>query len=130
MNSLRSLVFRELKHGIPVTDENDNRLGESTKAAQQAISQVVVSRILMASPGMGINIFVSSVSWWHHLIESVLFSLKMHHAIISELCLFSYSPVFNEPFGKEGLSEGRHISDYYHSLRHKLTKEEHQLHHR
>uniref|UniRef100_A0A672SI11 Sidoreflexin n=1 Tax=Sinocyclocheilus grahami TaxID=75366 RepID=A0A672SI11_SINGR len=44
---------RELKHGIPVTDENDNRLGESSKAAQQAITQVVVSRILMASPGMG-----------------------------------------------------------------------------
>uniref|UniRef100_A0A8C5GQ00 Sidoreflexin n=1 Tax=Gouania willdenowi TaxID=441366 RepID=A0A8C5GQ00_GOUWI len=48
---------RELQHGIPITDENDNRLGESTKAAQQAISQVVVSRILMASPGMGTNIF-------------------------------------------------------------------------
>uniref|UniRef100_A0A665VXG6 Sidoreflexin n=1 Tax=Echeneis naucrates TaxID=173247 RepID=A0A665VXG6_ECHNA len=46
---------RELQHGIPITDENDNRLGESTKAAQQAISQVVVSRILMASPGMGTN---------------------------------------------------------------------------
>ncbi len=45
--------IRELKHGIPVTDENDNRLGESSKAAQQAITQVVVSRILMASPGMG-----------------------------------------------------------------------------
>lgn len=54
------LFIRELQHGIPITDENDNRLGESTKAAQQAISQVVVSRILMASPGMGMNIIVSS----------------------------------------------------------------------
>lgn len=53
------LFSRELQHGIPITDENDNRLGESTKAAQQAISQVVVSRILMASPGMGMNIFAS-----------------------------------------------------------------------
>uniref|UniRef100_A0A8C4SMB0 Sidoreflexin n=1 Tax=Erpetoichthys calabaricus TaxID=27687 RepID=A0A8C4SMB0_ERPCA len=44
---------RELKFGIPITDENDNRLGESSKAAQQAITQVVVSRILMAAPGMG-----------------------------------------------------------------------------
>ncbi|KTF96917.1 hypothetical protein cypCar_00008633 [Cyprinus carpio] len=49
---------RELKHGIPVTDENDNRLGESSKAAQQAITQVVVSRILMASPGMAIPPFL------------------------------------------------------------------------
>ncbi|CAL8263813.1 unnamed protein product [Lota lota] len=50
--------YRELKHGIPTTDENDNRLGESTKAAQQAISQVVVSRILMVSPGMAIPPFL------------------------------------------------------------------------
>ncbi|KAG5843317.1 hypothetical protein ANANG_G00149520 [Anguilla anguilla] len=49
---------RELKHGIPIMDENDNRLGESSKAAQQAISQVVVSRILMASPGMAIPPFL------------------------------------------------------------------------
>uniref|UniRef100_A0A8C8LUY7 Sideroflexin-1 n=1 Tax=Oncorhynchus tshawytscha TaxID=74940 RepID=A0A8C8LUY7_ONCTS len=49
---------RELKHGIPITDENDNRLGESTTAAKQAISQVVVSRILMASPGMAIPPFL------------------------------------------------------------------------
>lgn len=52
------LVFRELKHGIPITDENDNRLGESSKAAQQAISQVVVSRILMAAPGMGMDVML------------------------------------------------------------------------
>lgn len=44
---------RELKYGIPITDENGNRLGESTKAAQQSIVQVVISRILMAAPGMG-----------------------------------------------------------------------------
>ncbi|XP_048863190.1 sideroflexin-3 [Brienomyrus brachyistius] len=45
---------RELKYGIPVTDENGNRLGESTTAAQQAIFQVVVSRIGMAVPAMAI----------------------------------------------------------------------------
>lgn len=45
--------FRELKVGIPVTDENGTRLGESTNAAKQAITQVVISRILMAAPGMG-----------------------------------------------------------------------------
>ncbi|XP_061692235.1 sideroflexin-3 isoform X2 [Syngnathoides biaculeatus] len=45
---------RELKYGIPVTDENGNRLGESANAAQQAIIQVVVSRIGMAVPAMAI----------------------------------------------------------------------------
>ncbi|XP_048671191.1 sideroflexin-1 isoform X4 [Marmota marmota marmota] len=49
---------RELKAGIPVTDDNGNRLGESANAAQQAISQVVVSRILMAAPGMAIPPFI------------------------------------------------------------------------
>nr|XP_023407299.1 sideroflexin-1 isoform X3 [Loxodonta africana]XP_023407301.1 sideroflexin-1 isoform X3 [Loxodonta africana]XP_023407309.1 sideroflexin-1 isoform X3 [Loxodonta africana] len=49
---------RELKVGIPVTDENGNRLGESANAAKQAIAQVVVSRILMAAPGMAIPPFI------------------------------------------------------------------------
>uniref|UniRef100_A0A3B5M079 Sidoreflexin n=1 Tax=Xiphophorus couchianus TaxID=32473 RepID=A0A3B5M079_9TELE len=44
---------RELKYGIPVMDENGNRLGESANAAKQAIIQVVVSRIGMAVPAMG-----------------------------------------------------------------------------
>lgn len=48
-----SVSFRELKYGIPVTDENGNRLGESPNAAKQAIMQVVVSRIGMAVPAMG-----------------------------------------------------------------------------
>ncbi|XP_060698248.1 sideroflexin-3 [Hemiscyllium ocellatum] len=45
---------RELKFGIPVADINGNRLGESQKAAQQAIAQVVVSRVGMALPAMAI----------------------------------------------------------------------------
>ncbi|KAJ8418090.1 hypothetical protein AAFF_G00137990 [Aldrovandia affinis] len=45
---------RELKFGIPVTDEEGNRLGESPNAAKQAIVQVVVSRIGMAMPAMAI----------------------------------------------------------------------------
>lgn len=51
-------TIRELKYGIPVTDENGNRLGESPNAARQAIVQVVVSRIGMAMPAMGnVDIF-------------------------------------------------------------------------
>lgn len=49
---------RELTNGIPVFDENGNRVGESSKAAVSAISQVVVSRILMATPGMLIPPFI------------------------------------------------------------------------
>uniref|UniRef100_A0ACB8F9U9 Sideroflexin-1 n=1 Tax=Sphaerodactylus townsendi TaxID=933632 RepID=A0ACB8F9U9_9SAUR len=52
---------RELKFGIPISDENGNRLGESKNAAQQAITQVVVSRIGMAAPAMAIPPVIMNV---------------------------------------------------------------------
>lgn len=59
---------RELKYGIPVTDEEGNRLGESTNAAQKAIVQVVVSRIGMAVPAMGkaysFSVWLSLCFYW------------------------------------------------------------------
>lgn len=42
----------ELANGIPVFDENGHRVGNSKKAAKSAITQVVISRIFMAMPGM------------------------------------------------------------------------------
>lgn len=43
---------QEILNGIAVTDENGNKLGNSTRAAAKGISQVVISRITMAAPGM------------------------------------------------------------------------------
>uniref|UniRef100_A0A8C5BIT6 Sidoreflexin n=2 Tax=Gadus morhua TaxID=8049 RepID=A0A8C5BIT6_GADMO len=43
---------QEILNGIAVTDENGNKLGHSKKAAVKGISQVVLSRITMAAPGM------------------------------------------------------------------------------
>ncbi|XP_020792206.2 sideroflexin-2 [Boleophthalmus pectinirostris] len=43
---------QEILNGIAVTDENGNKLGESKKAAIKGITQVVISRITMAAPGM------------------------------------------------------------------------------
>ncbi|XP_029101723.1 sideroflexin-3 isoform X6 [Monodon monoceros] len=45
---------RELQVGIPVTDEQGQRLGHSVAAAKQGIFQVVTSRICMAIPAMAI----------------------------------------------------------------------------
>ncbi|KAF3827851.1 hypothetical protein GH733_001086 [Mirounga leonina] len=45
---------RELQVGIPVTDEDSQRLGHSVAAAKQGIFQVVISRICMAIPAMAI----------------------------------------------------------------------------
>uniref|UniRef100_A0A8C6E091 Sidoreflexin n=1 Tax=Moschus moschiferus TaxID=68415 RepID=A0A8C6E091_MOSMO len=45
---------RELQVGIPVTNEQGQRLGHSVAAAKQGIFQVVISRICMAIPAMAI----------------------------------------------------------------------------
>jgi hypothetical protein len=44
---------RELQEGVPVSDINGNRIGNSKIAAQRGITLVTVSRIGMAAPGMG-----------------------------------------------------------------------------
>jgi len=44
--------MKELSDGIPVVNENGERIGESKVAARVGIASVVLSRILMASPGM------------------------------------------------------------------------------
>uniref|UniRef100_A0A1B6J7C0 Sidoreflexin n=1 Tax=Homalodisca liturata TaxID=320908 RepID=A0A1B6J7C0_9HEMI len=44
--------MKELKEGVTVFDENNNKLGESKIAAQTGIAAVVFSRILMATPSM------------------------------------------------------------------------------
>ena len=43
----------ELIDGIDVLDDNGQVVGQSKAAAKSAITQVVFSRILMATPGMG-----------------------------------------------------------------------------
>lgn len=44
----------EIKNGIPVMDENGEKLGISKSAAKQAVGMTVLSRIIMAMPGMSI----------------------------------------------------------------------------
>ena len=46
------VIFRELQEGIPVVDRNGNKVASSKTAAKWAITQVVLSRIGMAMPGM------------------------------------------------------------------------------
>lgn len=51
-NIQKLLLFRELIQGICVKDRNQNELGHSRRAAAVGITQVVISRITMAAPGM------------------------------------------------------------------------------
>lgn len=43
---------KEIKDGIEVVDKDGKKVGESKIAAKKAIREVVMSRIMMASPGM------------------------------------------------------------------------------
>ena len=43
----------ELRDGIELQDENGKQVGRSKLAAKHAISSVIFSRVLMASPSMG-----------------------------------------------------------------------------
>uniref|UniRef100_A0A8D2K1M8 Sideroflexin-1 n=1 Tax=Theropithecus gelada TaxID=9565 RepID=A0A8D2K1M8_THEGE len=74
---------RELKVGIPVTDENGNRLGESANAAKQAITQVVVSRILMAAPGMVIYFSTQRFPWMNAPIQVGLILILTSACVIT-----------------------------------------------
>lgn len=44
---------KEIKEGIEVYDSDGQKIGQSKVAAKKAIQEVVMSRIAMASPGMG-----------------------------------------------------------------------------
>jgi len=50
--------MKELEDGVTLIDKNGNPVGESKIAAQRGIASVVVSRVLMASPGMVLPAFV------------------------------------------------------------------------
>lgn len=43
---------KEIKDGIEVSDKDGKKIGQSKVAAKKAIKEVVMSRIMMASPGM------------------------------------------------------------------------------
>ncbi|KAJ3625621.1 hypothetical protein MTP99_016181 [Tenebrio molitor] len=47
--------LQELQNGTPVFDDKNNRLGNSTVAARSGILQVIVSRIFMPVPSMGLT---------------------------------------------------------------------------
>lgn len=96
---------RELKYGIPVMDENGNRLGESPNAAKQAIIQVVVSRIGMAVPAMGIVNMTSTVLLVtpYHGMRDKIISGPVGHVLKCEIFFhktehLKYIILFLQPF--------------------------------
>ncbi|KAF3708212.1 Sideroflexin-1 [Channa argus] len=78
---------RELKYGIPVTDENGNRFGESALAAKQAIVQVVVSRIGMAVPAMAIPPVIMNALEKKAFMKASRLLLALIQCFVCGICL-------------------------------------------
>uniref|UniRef100_T1JH83 Sidoreflexin n=1 Tax=Strigamia maritima TaxID=126957 RepID=T1JH83_STRMM len=83
--------MHELQKGIPIFDAYGRRLGESTSAAASGITQVVLSRIAMASPSMVIPPLIMN----HLETKGVLKKFPMLNApiqiVLCGLCSMSVS---------------------------------------
>ncbi|GAB6029570.1 Sideroflexin-1 [Chamberlinius hualienensis] len=85
---------RELRMGIPVVDENGNKLGDSVTAARIGIAQVVLSRIGMATPGMVIPPIVMNYMDKHGiLIKRYPFLNAPIQVLICGICLTFATPM-------------------------------------
>ena len=72
------MCSREVTQGTPVFTEDGTRLGDSPAAAKKAISQVLMSRNVMAIPGMCESSagHVTSVFYIQALLCDVVFVLS------------------------------------------------------
>ncbi|EHB00730.1 Sideroflexin-1 [Heterocephalus glaber] len=84
---------KELKVGIPVTDENGNCLGELANAVKQAITQVIISRILMAAPGMAIPPFIMNTLEKKALLKRFLWMSAPIQVGLVSFCLVFATPL-------------------------------------
>lgn len=62
---------REIIDGIVVFDENGNPVGKSKKAAVKGITQVVISRVAMAAPGMILIPIIMEKIEKYHIMQRI-----------------------------------------------------------
>lgn len=81
---------KEIKDGIEVFDKDGNKVGKSKVAAKKAIREVVMSRIMMASPGMLIPpIILNSIEKRGILKRFPFISLPLQTALCGGLLVFA-----------------------------------------
>uniref|UniRef100_A0A674F6I3 Sidoreflexin n=1 Tax=Salmo trutta TaxID=8032 RepID=A0A674F6I3_SALTR len=78
---------QELLNGIAVTDENGNKLGHSKKAAVKGITQVVISRITMAAPGMSM---FQRITFFHGPLQVVMVGAFLVFMVPAACSLFPH----------------------------------------
>ncbi|CAH8583686.1 unnamed protein product [Schistosoma bovis] len=109
----------ELTEGTPILDENGEKLGKSTVVGRRAVSQVVLSRILMASPGMTILPFVMQslekqkllirYPWLGAPIQISLVGLML--SLVTPLCCAVFPQISSIPFHKLEPDVQAHIKE-------------------
>ncbi len=94
-NSINIPLMRqkELKEGVQINDKNDNVLGLSTNAATKGIAIVVLSRILMASPGMVIPPLIMNSMESRGVFKKVAWLRAPFQVCLVGLCLSFATPL-------------------------------------
>uniref|UniRef100_A0A673C194 Sidoreflexin n=1 Tax=Sphaeramia orbicularis TaxID=375764 RepID=A0A673C194_9TELE len=82
---------QEILNGIAVTDENGNKLGHSTKAAVKGITQVVVSRITMAAPGMSMKNLLYDCMFCRFTAPDLVFMVPAACSLFPQRCSIAVS---------------------------------------
>ncbi|KAL4231603.1 Sideroflexin-1 [Mactra antiquata] len=124
--NIPSMRSRELIDGIPVFDDNGNRIGDSKMAAKSAITQVVFSRIMMAMPGMLIppiimnslekKSFMKARPWMNAPMQVVLVGFFL--AFATPLCC----ALFPQKSSMSVSSLEKDLQDKIHQLPHKVER--------
>lgn len=87
------IIFRELKSGVPVADENGVVYGESVKAAQQGITAVTLSRVAMAAPGMVLTPVLMSFLEKKEFLKRFRWANSPIQVLFCGLCLTFATPL-------------------------------------
>jgi hypothetical protein len=90
---------REVQEGVPVSDVNGNKLGDSKIAAQRGIALVTFSRIGMAAPGMGeYHSVARSTGHVHYNALGSSARLMAEWGLCSKIShITNYGPSFKKP---------------------------------
>ncbi|XP_058793779.1 sideroflexin-1 [Phymastichus coffea] len=85
--------FTEIKDGIELQNERGDKLGNSRKAAREAIASVTISRILMASPSMILAPVIMNALEKRNLLAKAKWAASPIQVAICGVCLTFATPL-------------------------------------
>ncbi|KAK3714545.1 hypothetical protein QZH41_014218 [Actinostola sp. cb2023] len=107
---------REILQGIPVTDKDGNKIGESKAAAKKAITSVVISRISMAAPGMFIPAFIMNHLDSKSFMKKFPILASPIQVLLVGLCLVFATPLCCAIFPQQSSLKVKHLEPHLQEL--------------